>query len=92
MRLDLHFYFKTRQTSCVSPPPMRGKKSPARDLTYKYWSGDYGGGETPLPIPNREVKPTRADGTASFRGGRVGRHQIYFLIASHYHDRCEAIF
>ncbi len=27
-------------------------------------SGDYGGGETPLPIPNREVKPSCADGTA----------------------------
>ena len=29
----------------------------------------------PLPIPNREVKPTRADGTAVTRG-RVGRCQI----------------
>ena len=27
-------------------------------------SGDYGGGATPLPIPNRVVKPTSADGTA----------------------------
>ena len=26
-------------------------------------SGDYAGGETPLPIPNREVKPAEADGT-----------------------------
>lgn len=26
--------------------------------------GDYTAGETPLPIPNREVKPRRADGTA----------------------------
>ncbi len=26
--------------------------------------GDDGGGDTPLPIPNREVKPARADGTA----------------------------
>jgi len=26
--------------------------------------GGYGGGETPLTIPNREVKPTCADGTA----------------------------
>ena len=27
------------------------------------WGG-IGGGETPLPIPNREVKPSSADGTA----------------------------
>ena len=26
--------------------------------------GDYGGGETPVPIPNTEVKPSSADGTA----------------------------
>ncbi len=26
--------------------------------------GDDSGGDTPLPIPNREVKPARADGTA----------------------------
>ena len=25
--------------------------------------GDLTGGETPVPIPNTEVKPTRADGT-----------------------------
>src|SRR5690606_24002459 len=29
----------------------------------------------PLPIPNREVKPARADGTA-VTGGRVGRRPI----------------
>ena len=26
--------------------------------------GDYSGGVPPLPIPNREVKPDSADGTA----------------------------
>ncbi len=26
-------------------------------------SGGHGGGETPVPIPNTAVKPTRADGT-----------------------------
>ena len=26
--------------------------------------GDDSGGDTPLPIPNREVKPASADGTA----------------------------
>ena len=34
-------------------------------------SGGYGGGVPPLPIPNREVKPARADGTAH-ECGRVG--------------------
>jgi len=28
------------------------------------FSGGYGGGVPPLPIPNREVKPAIADGTA----------------------------
>ena len=33
-----------------------------RDVTS--YSGGYSGGVPPLPIPNREVKPARADGTA----------------------------
>ena len=33
--------------------------------------GGYGGGVPRLPIPNREVKPTCADGTA-MQCGRVG--------------------
>ena len=37
----------------------------------KNTSGGYCGGVPPLPIPNREVKPTCADGTA-MRCGRVG--------------------
>ena len=39
-------------------------------LSAKYCGG-YSGGEPPLPIPNREVKPAIADGTAP-PGGRVG--------------------
>ena len=31
--------------------------------TLPRFSGDYTAGETPLPIPNREDKPRRADGT-----------------------------
>ena len=31
-------------------------------------SGDYSGGATPLPIPNRAVKPTSADGTVPMSG------------------------
>ena len=34
-------------------------------------SGGYCGGVPPLPIPNREVKPTCADGTA-MQCGRAG--------------------
>ena len=34
-------------------------------------SGGYSGGVPPLPIPNREVKPAIADGTA-MQCGRVG--------------------
>ena len=39
--------------------------------------GDDGGGDTPLPIPNREVKPARADGTARPPRGRVGRRPFF---------------
>src|SRR5438045_4388886 len=36
-------------------------------------SGGYIGGGPPVPIPNTEVKPSRADGTARPACGRVGR-------------------
>ena len=36
--------------------------------------GGYGDGVPPLPIPNREVKPVHADGTAS--SGRVGSRPL----------------
>ena len=34
------------------------------ECSMKVNSGGYSGGVPPLPIPNREVKPARADGTA----------------------------
>ena len=37
-------------------------------------SGGYSVGVPPLPLPNREVKPVRADGTAY--SGRVGRRHF----------------
>ena len=49
--------------------PARGGRRP------KPQSGGYSGGAPPLPIPNREVKPARADGTAHERG-RVGRRHL----------------
>ena len=41
------------------------------------YCGGYSGEDPPLPIPNREVKLTIADGTAP-PGGRVG--SCHFLI------------
>ena len=38
--------------------------------------GGYCGGVPPLPIPNREVKPACADGTA-MQCGRVGGRLLY---------------
>ena len=40
--------------------------------------GGYGGGETPVPIPNTEVKPSSADGTSHLLCGRVGRCRDFF--------------
>ena len=62
-------------------------------LSAKYCGG-YSGGEPPLPIPNREVKPAIADGTAP-PGGRVGScrssktrsshdGRVFFLLCSGY--------
>ena len=45
-----------------------------RVLSQVKYRGGYSGGVPPLPIPNREVKPARADGTAP-PGGRVGRRR-----------------
>ena len=42
------------------------------DMSY---SGGFSPGVPPLPIPNREVKPGRADGTAP-QCGRVGRRLL----------------
>ena len=42
-----------------------------RGVSPEVMSGGYCGGVPPLPIPNREVKPACADGTA-MQCGRVG--------------------
>ena len=47
----------------------------------KTYSGGYSSGAPPLPIPNREVKPGRADGTAP-QCGRVGRRRFSLLPSS----------
>ena len=50
--------------------PIRQPKN-KKKVVRKEILGGYGGGVPPLPIPNREVKPTCADGTA-MQCGRVG--------------------
>ena len=52
-------------------------------------SGGYSPGVPPLPIPNREVKPRRADGTAP-QCGRVGRR--LFSTAVFQEISCETAF
>ena len=49
----------------------------------RFYSGGNSDGVTPLPIPNREVKPISANGTALSRGGRVGRRQGVIFQASY---------
>ena len=46
----------------------------------KPYLGGYCGGVPPLPIPNREVKPACADGTA-MQCGRVGG-RLFFRVES----------
>src|SRR6202035_4940368 len=48
--------------------------SPRRSLTA---SGGYGEGETPLPIPNRAVKPLSADGTWPARAWESRSPPVY---------------
>ena len=44
--------------------------------------GGFGPGVPPLPIPNREVKPGHADGTAP-QCGRVGRRLLFGESSAH---------
>ena len=39
-------------------------RAPTIEYLPLFRKGDDSGGDTPLPIPNREVKPASADGTA----------------------------
>jgi hypothetical protein len=42
--------------------------------------GDDGGGDTPLPIPNREVKPASADGTARETSWESRSSPIFYAV------------
>ena len=55
MGRGLDGYFDIRALALCSFEGPRGRSLPV--------SGGYGEGETPLPIPNRAVKPLSADGT-----------------------------
>ena len=50
-------------------------------------SGDYAGGETPLPIPNREVKPAEADGTWGEAPWESRKSPGLFKLGGHDPDR-----
>lgn len=58
-----------RETRCAVRPP--GHRAGTRPLTTECPSlvSDHGGGGTPGPIPNPEVKPPSADGTAEWSVG-----------------------
>lgn len=49
----------------------------------KFPFGDYTARVPPLPIPNREVKPCRADDTWWLTHGKVGRRQGFFNQPAH---------
>ena len=57
------------ETRCAVRPP--GHRAGTRPLTTECPSlvSDHGGGGTPGPIPNPEVKPPSADGTAEWSVG-----------------------
>ena len=58
--------------SCVQDVTLYGWQSEC--CQYEELSGGYCSGVPPLPIPNREVKPACADGTAMQCGRVGGRH------------------
>ena len=59
------------------------------NLFSETYCGGYSGEDPPLPIPNREVKLTIADGTAP-PGGRVG--SCHFFIRDPDVDRHQGLF
>ena len=62
---------------CNSHPYARCPGNDSGNVRAESKSGGYSGGVPPLPIPNREVKPAIADGTA-MQCGRVGSRLLYF--------------
>ena len=76
MERPLRFSYLRSLACAVSPTRPAALLGHAGYATLK--SGGYCGRVPPLPIPNREVKPARADGTA-MQCGRVGHRLLYCL-------------
>ncbi len=55
-------------------------------------SGDDSGGETPLPIPNRAVKPTSANGTAPETGWKSRSSPGHEMVSCHLQSKQMAAF
>ena len=70
-RLEVYAQQCVQLTSTNRPKAFLSKTEPKLSLSEIYCGG-YSSVDPPLPIPNREVKHTNADGTAP-PGGRVGR-------------------
>ena len=69
-----------RRGAGPNPPcPGQGARHPVvdrfPDVGFGLFPGGPGGEETPVPIPNTEVKGPIAEGTARFARGRVGRRR-----------------
>ena len=74
MGRGLDGYFDIRALAlCGFEGPGRGWSLPV--------SGGYGEGETPLPIPNRAVKPLSADGTWPARAWESRSPPVFLLKA-----------
>jgi hypothetical protein len=82
--------FPSGKSVTDSLPLPRHRPGDSRDKSSEFLgrqvSGGDIGGATPVPIPNTEVKPSRANGTARFPCGRVGRCRSFLLKARTSHD------
>ena len=76
----IHWPFERRfflaHSACLSVSAIRAARALWGAAVTRLKSGGYCGRVPPLPIPNREVKPACADGTA-MQCGRVGRRLLF---------------
>ena len=61
-----HFLLSVKNSRKATAEQIAGVLKIVKTIRPKYDLGGYSGEVPPLPIPNREVKLTRADGTAVF--------------------------
>ena len=81
---------KDKKTNNLSTCQLRTRQPYDSCQLKKDTSGGYCGGVPPLPIPNREVKPTCADGTA-MQCGRVGSRLLFYQ-SVHLSNQMDAFF